>query len=444
VPVRTLRTSFWLAVATLFTVVTLWGQVPKKNWKDGRAEYELYEAATKATDNSKRLELLNTWKQKYPDSDYNPERLVLFLSTYNAMGNAEMVMRTGNDILATDPKNLQALALMTLNTVKLAKPTPELLGMAEKAARTLVTNLDALRPAATSEADWNKGKPDTLALGHLSLGWIAMQRQDSPAAEKEFTASLQANAANAQVSYWLADAMRAQKDPDKSSAAIYHFIRAGFYTGPGALLPEATRKQVAGYVTKMYISFHGSADGFDEIRKTAQAEPFPPTGFKIASKGELDLLQEEKFKQDNPMLALWQTVKKELMGPNGATYFDGGVKGALLPGGAGGVKRFKAKLVAAKPPKNPKELVLSMEDAAGDITLVILDEPLTGSAPAGTELEFEGVPTAYTTSPYMLTFEVDKETQLSGWPVQAAPAGKKGGPPAGKKAATKAAPATKK
>jgi len=207
-------------------------------------------------------------------------------------------------------------------------------------------------------------------------------------------------------------------------------------------LPEATRKEVAGYVTKMYNSFHGSADGFDEIRKAAQAEPFPATGFKIASKGELDLLQEEEFKKSNPMLALWQTVKKELMGPNGATYFDGGVKGALLPGGAGGVKRFKAKLVAAKPPKNPKELVLSLEDAAGDITLVILDEPLTGSAPVGTELEFEGVPTAYATSPYMLTFEVDKETQLAGWPVQAAPA-KKGGPPA-KKAPPKAAPVTKK
>jgi hypothetical protein len=442
VPVRTIRTLFLLAVATLFTVVALWGQAPKQNWKD-RAEYDLYEGAMKATDNNKKLELLNTWNQKYAASDYKMERLLLFLNTYNALGNAERVMQTGSEVLSTDPKNLTALYLMTLNTVRLAKPTPELLKTAENAARTLVTDLDALRPAATPEADWNKGKPDILALGHLSLGWIGMQRKENEAAEKAFVASLQANAANAQVSYWLASVMLAEKNPDKNSGAIYHFIRAGFYAGPGAL-PEATRKQIAAYVTKLYNGFHGSAEGFEEIRKTAQAEPFPTTGFKIASKGELDLQQEEEFKKANPMLALWQTVKKELTGPNGATYFDGGVKGALLPGGAGGIRRFKAKLVAAKPPKNPKELVLSLEEAAGDITLVILDEPLVGSAPIGTELEFEGVPTSYTASPYMLTFEVDQEKQLAGWPVQAAPA-KKGGPPAaGKKAATKAAPATKK
>jgi hypothetical protein len=67
-----------------------------------------------------------------------------------------------------------------------------------------------------------------------------------------------------------------------------------------------------------------------------------------------------------------------------------------------------------------------------------MDEPLVGSAPVGQALEFEGVPTAYTASPYMLTFEVEND-KLVGWP--APPAGAKKAPAAAKKPA---APAPKK
>ena len=49
------------------------GQAPaaqpaQKNWKD-RAEYDLYNAIVKEQDASKRLALLNSWKEKYPTSD---------------------------------------------------------------------------------------------------------------------------------------------------------------------------------------------------------------------------------------------------------------------------------------------------------------------------------------------------------------------------------------
>jgi tetratricopeptide (TPR) repeat protein len=425
VPVRTIRTSFWLAVATLFTVVAVWGQAPKQDWKD-RAEYDIATSVEKTTDNAKKIELLNIWKQKYPTTDFQMTRLQHYLLAYVGLKQFDKVVETGNEALAIDPKNLQALYLMTASGMSLPKPTPGQLSLVEKAARTLTTDLDALKPANAVEAEWNKSKPDILTLGHTTLGWIAMSRKENEAAEKEFTESLKVNPNNGQVSYWLGSVILAQRNPDTQAAALYHIARAAAYTGPGAY---AGAKQAAEYLTKAYTSFHGSTEGLDDLRKIAAAQAFPPEGFKIASKGELDLLKEEEFKKANPMLALWQTVKKELTGPNGATYFDGGVKGALLPGGAGGVKRFRAKLVAAKPPKNPKELLLSLDDPTGDITLVILDEPLVGSAPVGTELEFEGVPTAYAASPYMLTFEVDKETQLSGWPAPAPPASKKKAPP---------------
>lgn len=47
------------------------GAQPAKNYKD-RAEYDLYLKITQTTDPKARLELLNTWQDKYPTSDYAP------------------------------------------------------------------------------------------------------------------------------------------------------------------------------------------------------------------------------------------------------------------------------------------------------------------------------------------------------------------------------------
>jgi len=50
----------------------MWGQAtqaPEKKVKD-RAEYDLYDSITKEQNPTKRLEFLNTWKEKYAETDY--------------------------------------------------------------------------------------------------------------------------------------------------------------------------------------------------------------------------------------------------------------------------------------------------------------------------------------------------------------------------------------
>ena len=79
----------------------------------------------------------------------------------------------------------------------------------------------------------------------------------------------------------------------------------------------------------------------------------------------------------------------------------------------------------------PKELVLSMDTtqnvgSEGEVTLKV-EGGLRGKADPGIEIEFEGVPSAYSKDPFMLTFDVEKE-KLKGWPVQAAPVQKKAAP----------------
>ena len=51
-------------------------QTPEKKpeWKDGQTEYNLYDAANKATDPAKKLAALDAWKAKYPESDFKVAR----------------------------------------------------------------------------------------------------------------------------------------------------------------------------------------------------------------------------------------------------------------------------------------------------------------------------------------------------------------------------------
>jgi tetratricopeptide (TPR) repeat protein len=419
-----------LVVAGLLMATVIWAQAPataaaqeKSLWKDG--EYPLYDAAMKATDNKKKLDALNAWQQKFSESGYKAVRLALYLATYQALGQFDKVLETGNEILASDPKNIAALWALTTAVQRIEKPTPEQLALGEKGAQPLATKFDDLRPAATSEADWAKGKPEIQAVAYVALGWIASQRKDDAAAKKAYLQSLQVNPNNAQVSYTLGSLIIVERNVDTYPIGLFHIARAASLTGTGAI-PEANRKKIDDYLVARYTSFHGSAEGLDELRKLATSTALPPEGFKIESNAEIALRKEEEFKKSNPMLALWMSVKKELAGANGADYFEKSVKGFLLPGGVQGVAKFKGKLVAAVPPKNPKQLKIAIaDDVTSEVTLVF-EEPLVGSAPVGTNLEFEGAGTTFTSDPFNLTMEAEND-KLVGWPVQAAPAGKKTG-----------------
>jgi tetratricopeptide (TPR) repeat protein len=448
VPVRFCRFASVVAIAALFTLAVAWGQAPEKKWKDGNAEYELYSQALKQTDNTKKLELLNAWKAKYPTSDYSFDRLQHFLNTYQALKQPDKVLESGSEILAVDPKNLAALLAMTTAFQTVPNPTPGQFALGDKAAKALTSDVDALKPAAMADAEWTKSKAQLETLGHATLAWSAVKQKQNDVAEKEYGILLKADSNNGQVAYALATAIIAQRNPDKVAEGLYYFARAAYYTGPGAM-DAAGRKTAGDYLTKQYTAIHGSTEGLDELRKTAAAQPFPPAGFKITSKAEIDALDEAAREKSNPMLALWTRMKDALTAANGQQYFDSGVKGALLPGTVvPGVTKFKGKLVSLKPVKGPKELVLSISDAVNGDVLIVLDEALPGTAPVGTELSFEGVPSAFTASPFRITFEVER-LNIGGWPSKIPPPTPKAAPgaatPATPAAGTKkAAPPAKK
>jgi hypothetical protein len=407
------------------------------NWKDIN-EYNLVQEIGKEANPAKKLALLQSWKEKYPTTDFSVNRLEMFLVTYQQMSNGKAMLATAKELSVAAPDAIAGPFYITTLTISLGDTSPEALDGGEKAANTLISGLDkyydpAKKPAGTTDAALKKERDDTEVKAHLTLAWVASQRKNNEVVEKEYARILEIDPNNAQVSYFLGNAILAQKKPEKQIQALFHFARAATVEGPGAL-PDDNRKKVLDYITKLYTQYHGSKEGLDGLFAKAKAAPMPPTDLTIETAAAVAGRQEEEFKKTNPQLALWMSVKKELAGPNGAAYFDGSLKDAALP-------KLKGKLVSMKPALKPKEIVLAISDATTpEITLKIAEGGfLAGKADPGTEIEFqEAVAKGFTADPFMLTAEVEK-AKITGWPAQAAPAKPAGPKKAGgaKKAATK-------
>jgi len=412
-----------------------WGQAQKKQeWKD-RAEYDLYMAITKEANAEARLKLLDQWKEKYAATDFTLLRLQTYLATYQQSGRTADILSTARAILESQPKDIRILSTVAYFTTTLPKPSPDDLGAGEKAAQGVVGLLDAeftpdKKPANVSEADWKKSRAATEAMAYRTLGWVVMQRKDFAAAEKAFTQTLQVNSEQGEVSYWLGQVILYQKKAERQIDALFHFARAATYTGAGALSPQG-RQQVEAYLAKAYRTYHGDESGLKEIHDLARASVFPPAGFTIKSSAEIEADKREALAKADPALALWGNIRESLTAEGGEKYFTDSMKSALIPPDS--MSPFKGALIRHDPAKNPKTLVLGIQDPnKADVTLK-LEEPMTGVAPAGTVLQFRGAPESFTKEPFMVTFEVDKEA-LTGWPAP---------PPPAKKAPKKAAPKKK-
>jgi tetratricopeptide (TPR) repeat protein len=398
--------GMWVSVAV--------AQTPEKKpeWKDGQAEYTLYEAANKATDPAKRLAALDAWKAKYPESDFNDMRLASYLATYQQLNQPAKMAETAKQIMAKDPKDIRALLTLTQLTRTLP-PTPDSLETGAKAAQAL---LDSPKPSAVpDEETWKKAKATE---AYATLAFIDLQKKQPEAAEEEYKKWLAVDPNNAFASYSLANTILSEKKVERYPEMLYHFARAASLTGPGAL-PEQLRQKADGTLIKAYNTFHGSDDaGLKELRTLAIAQPMPPAGFKILDKNEIAASNQAKMAADNPQLALWKNIKDQLTAADGETYFNEKLKGTAPP-------KLRGKLVSTKPAIRPKELVLDLEGGNTPEVTLKLETPLPGKAEPGTEIQFEGIPSAFTKEPFMLTFDVDSKDKIQGWPAQAAPPAKK-------------------
>lgn len=417
------------------------GQAPakQKNYKD-RAEYDLFSKITQTQDPKARLELLNTWQDKYPTSDFKQDRLVYFVRTLSQLAPndpqaRQQLLDKCKELLQLDPKSFEASYFITVwgPTVGGANPPADLQTQIENAARAVISGADenfsaAKKPQNMDAAAWEKAKNQVLGLAHKNLAYVAAAKKDYKTAENEYKESLTINPNQATVSYDYAKTLQADSgtpDEQKYPTVLFEYARAAEYDGPGSLAANA-RPTVLAYFNKVYAQYHGSADGADQVLNQAKTAALPPAGFTVPSANDLAKNQAAQLQQridSDPAFKLWYSIQQSLTQPGGDQFWAQ-MKGAEVPGTqVEGVKNFSGTVISVTPPDKPTTVVLGVTDPTKPDATLIFSEPIPADAvKPGTKVEFSGVADSYTPNPYMLTF---KNPSIPGVKTEATPASSK-------------------
>lgn len=395
------------------------GQQAAKNYKD-RAEYDLYSKITQTTDPKAQLELLNTWQDKYPQTDFAEERAVYFVNALGKLapsdaGSRPKLLDKAGELLKLNPKNFLANYFILLwgPVVGGTSPSSDVLSETDTAAHTMLNGLAddtfsaSKKPASTSDADWTKAKNQVVAMAHNALAWEATTKKDTATAETEYKASLEANPNQGRVS---AAYGKLLIDDKKYPEGLFEYARAAEYDGQDAV-PAANRPQLMDYFKKAYNDYHGGTDGEDQILAQAKTDALPPAGLNITSAADIANKQADAMNAriaSDPGFKAWYAIKATLQ-DKGDAFFDSDVKGAELPGDAVPSKNFTGTVISIDPPDKPTKVVLGIEDATKPDATLLFSAPLPAEAlpkvQPGQKLDFSGVADSYTKDPYMLTFK---------------------------------------
>ncbi len=444
------------AIATIVTLQPALAQggsaaAPAREYKPG--EYELYDAALKSVNSqnfTKAIADVEAWKQKVPDSAYANERAVLAIQAYQgakqfdkALADAAPLVNKDLDKLFPDPKGgpQQALAVLlgaSVGIQNIAQPTQEQIATAEKAANQLKNY--SRKPEGVADAAWAQAKDQLQkaadgALMYISVvpGSNALAKNDCETAQNLLSKAVGAYPNNAYIAYQLGQAYRCSvkqapaKMEEYQPKAIYQFVRA-LVLDP-SLGGTQDAKKMGDMLTNTYVNYHGGPEGLEELKATAKTNPLPPANFTLESATKVAERKQKEFESKYPQLAMWLGIKGQLAGAGGTQYFESQLKNAAVP-------KLKGNVIEGKPACRSKELLVSVpepdqQNAQAVITLK-LDAALTGKPTPG-EIQWEGVPSAFTADPFMLTMDTEK-AKIEG--LQVTPCAATPTRPAGKKSAT--------
>ena len=333
------------------------------NWRD-RGEYLIGQAADSEKDPARKLELLKQWEQQYPVSELITQRTLM----------------TGH-------------ALMALLNGVYGKTDPAVLDAGRKAGEQLADRF----------IEYFGDSPDHAAYLqiHTALAYIAQTEKDYLTAEAELKKILLVDPDQAGTSYQLGATIIRQmatgNQLTRYSEAIYDFARSLTVTGPSALPPEL-KLAAENALKENYGSYHGSADGLDELMKLVGVSALPPPDFHIASVVEVNepaRRAHAAWAAAHPDLDSWETMRSGLL-ERGDAYFEK-LRSAASP------TMFQATVVSQS---SSNRLLVNVDNAAVGDAILKFDNDNLRAVRTGTVIRFRGVVDSWSRDPYVLTFVI--------------------------------------
>lgn len=379
------------------------------------AEYNAYMSAVNQTDPAAKAAALESFLQQYPNSVMKGDAMELLMTAYTQANNASKAEEAANRVLAANPNNIRALALLTYTSRAAAeRGGPDAQAALQRAVdyaqRGLQAEQTATKPQEFSEPDWEKLKAQTATIFNGAAGFGAIQRKDYKQAQKYLQAAVDANPNNLSDVYPLA--LSYLEDTPMNPTGLWYVARA--------VNLSQSNPAVARYGRSKYIKYHGGEDGWTELVAAAATSPAPPPGFSIKP-APTPAEQAATMVQNTP-------VNKMSFGDFVLVFTSGNQQAADTVWNEIKDKplAIEGSVISATPTK------LMIAATVDDIQAKKADIELTMAAPLtrlqvpkeGATIQFEGTPVTYTAQPSFI-MQMSKGALLT-------------------KAAPKAAPATRK
>ena len=241
-------------------------------------EFKAYIDATHLKDAAARGAAMEAFADHYPKSVVYADALQEGMAAYQAAGNREKVVLLAERLLAFDPQNIQALAILTF--IKMNEATPkaviEARNYAERGLK-LMAGWKAL--PGMSKAEFAAMRNQTEAIFYGAIGLAGLYTKDYAKARAALLKTVGIpHPANFVDPYRLAVAELESTPPD---AQGFWYIAKAIDEAKKQNPPAA--EQIEAYATAKYQRYHGTLDGWDALLASAATEKAPPKQFNVTA-----------------------------------------------------------------------------------------------------------------------------------------------------------------
>jgi hypothetical protein len=373
------------------------------------AEYNAYVGAIQQKDPAAQISGLEAFMTQYPNSIMKVAALQTLMQDYQQTNNQQKTIDTATKLVAADPGNVRAMALLAyFDRLKAQGGDPNATQDLVDAKKYGQMGMDALpkfpKPDGTSDADFQKMKDQMTGIFDAAIGIASLTSKDYATARTDLRAAADANPTDFSVVYPLALAYAGPTPADPNVApdplnTIWYSARASVV----APTPQY-QAQIEKYAKSQYVKYHCGEDGWTDLLAQAKASPAEPAGFAIKpcptppeqahnmvtatapekmdfATWEFVLANGKQEDQD----AVWNAIKGKPVQMNG-TVITATPEEIDIAGSSDDIDAKKADIKLMFEEKLPAKLI-----------------PKEGAS-----FDFEGQPASYTPSPFMMTMDHGK------------------------------------
>jgi hypothetical protein len=249
------------------------------------AEFNTYQMATSQVDPKAKAAALESFLTAYPQSVVKNSVLDSLIDTYQGLQDADKTLSAASRLLQVDPGNMKAIFMSVIIKKSQCQRTSDA-QTCDDAGVLAQKGLAAVKPAATSDADWKKLISGTYPTFHSAIALDdIVSKKDIKGGISEYRTELMLYAPE-QTTAWpspglwdtlqLAEAYTKSDSPDHLVQAVWFYARAWNFATP-------IKAQIEKKMDYYYQKYHGNLDGLSDVKTQAAATLFPPGTFVISA-----------------------------------------------------------------------------------------------------------------------------------------------------------------